>query len=85
MSTLTKGRRVHYFYQGQCYIADVVQTWSATTANLVLTLDGSNDRVLGGTAEKFQVWKTSVPHSDVINDEGMHQDDSTWHWPERTD
>lgn len=79
MSTLTKGRRVHYLWQGECYIADVVKNWTPITANLVLTLDGSNDRVLGGSAEVLQVWKTSISQDETKEQSG------SWHWPERTD
>lgn len=78
MSVLTKGRRVHYAFKGECYIADVVKVWTPPLANLVLTLDGMNDRVVGGDLNVFQVWKTSIDHDE-------EKSDRTWHWPERTE
>lgn len=83
MSTVTKGRRVHFFKNGKCYVADIVQVWSPPVVNLVVTLDGTNDRIITLENEKgaLHVWRTSI-EQDESKDETKY---SSWHWPERTE
>jgi hypothetical protein len=76
MPKLSVGRRVHYVHQGKCKIADVSYVFQNGLANLVLTLDGLNDRALGGSMDKLHVWQTSVRQDE-------EKTDGSWHWPER--
>lgn len=76
MSVLSVGRRVHYVYKGQCRYADVSYVFPNGTANLVVGLDGLNDRSLGGSFENLHKWQTSVRRDD-------EKTDGSWHWPEK--
>lgn len=78
MSTVTKGRRVHYAANGECFVADVVKAWTPEMVNLVVTADGSNDNRSLANDGALQVWKTSVKQDES-------KTHNSWHWPERTD
>jgi hypothetical protein len=53
-------RTVHYHLdKGECRPAQVVKAWTKTTLNLVVALDGANDKYHGEDGS-LTVWKTSI-------------------------
>lgn len=53
-------RTVHYHLdRNECRPASVVKTWNPGTANLVVLLDGSNDKYHGEDGSLMS-WKTSI-------------------------
>ena len=72
------GRIVHYVlpdgtYPGEHRPAIIVRTWSPTTVQLQVFVDGTNDYDdYAGT-----IWATSVSQDEET------KAPRTWHWPER--
>ena len=93
MPEATVGRIVRYVGEGSgrphpAQIVDVHdQPSGPPLLNLVVTLDGSNDRAEGGERTLLHVWRTSIPHAEPFKDGtdgglGTPFVPNTWHWPE---
>lgn len=66
-------------HSGEVRPAMVVRVWSATTVNLLIFLDGDNDKFIGPdtwqTVPGHILWKTSVLYAEQGRETGWHRAD----------
>lgn len=67
---------------GELRPAMIVRVWSDTTVNLLIFVDGDNDKFMGAegweTVPSYTAWKTSVPRIENVK-EGSG---AGWFYPE---
>ena len=78
------GDRVHFVIgSGECRPAEVLSLFphpeQAPLANLIVTLDGSNDSDEGGTNSIFHTWRTSQEHEVDLDPDAPIGKPNTWH------
>lgn len=86
MPEVSIGRIVHYQgNDGKPHPAQIVAVFpqaekTVPLLNLIVTLDGLNDREEGGTPSNYHVWRTSIPHASSVGAPATYPP-NTWHWP----